>query len=442
MIASKLKLLNGILYPKVSTWLLNIVGVITGKIYPSADSTTAVQFTKADGTTPIITVDSTNSFIGIGITTPQNKLHQSVTGAVNNLMQFTNTSVTGDDLNSGLVVGILSTGDAIIYHQENKDLIFTTNSNEILRLFSDRSISINHATKIITRLITGFQGVVGLTTSGNIQSTVTDNAVNLTNLIACGASTTTRPVLNFIRSRGTKASPTYLSSGDVIGEINFTPFCGAANRFQTSAKIMAIATSESDGGLHSDLIFSVSSSSSGQPELCPALRIIGRTYPTTANGGAIVTKLGAYKYSLSAITLDRDTINDCRELQTATTYTKEICTVASSIGIGTGTWKTIENKYYTSLTDSNELEPSGSYIDLPTGKSGSGTITFGDGIGYAIFLFTSAGVVTLLTNTSNIFSSLQTGTNHVIIKDNGVNVRIVNELGATTVFNVTVNYTN
>jgi len=40
------------------------------KLIPSADSATAIQITKADGTTPIINVDTTNSRVGIGTTTP------------------------------------------------------------------------------------------------------------------------------------------------------------------------------------------------------------------------------------------------------------------------------------------------------------------------------------------------------------------------------------
>ena len=45
------------------------VGTITPKIYPAADSTTAIQFLKADGTTSILNVDTTNGKIGIGTTT-------------------------------------------------------------------------------------------------------------------------------------------------------------------------------------------------------------------------------------------------------------------------------------------------------------------------------------------------------------------------------------
>jgi hypothetical protein len=95
-----------------------------------------------------------------------------------------------------------------------------------------------------------------------------------------------------------------------------------------------------------------------------------------------------------------------------------------------------------SLTDSNESEGSGSYIDLTAGKSGRGTLVFGDAVGYADFVFTAAGAVTLIVNSSNVFTALQTGTNHVIIKDNGSNVRITNELAATTTFTIEIKYTN
>lgn len=43
-------------------------GVITGKVYPSSDSTTAVQVTKADGSTAVVTVDTTNKRVGFGVT--------------------------------------------------------------------------------------------------------------------------------------------------------------------------------------------------------------------------------------------------------------------------------------------------------------------------------------------------------------------------------------
>jgi hypothetical protein len=55
-------------------------GLITGLIYPPADSTTAIQFDKANGTSNVMDIDTTNSRVGIGTTSPNDKL--DVNGAV------------------------------------------------------------------------------------------------------------------------------------------------------------------------------------------------------------------------------------------------------------------------------------------------------------------------------------------------------------------------
>lgn len=44
------------------------LAIITGKIYPASDSTTAIQLLKADGTTGVVTLDTTNSRLGINVT--------------------------------------------------------------------------------------------------------------------------------------------------------------------------------------------------------------------------------------------------------------------------------------------------------------------------------------------------------------------------------------
>jgi hypothetical protein len=49
----------------------------TPKIYPSADSTTAVGIFKADGTTPVLNIDTTNKRLGVGTTAPFVALHSS-----------------------------------------------------------------------------------------------------------------------------------------------------------------------------------------------------------------------------------------------------------------------------------------------------------------------------------------------------------------------------
>ena len=46
---------------------LKLDSLITGIIKPSSDSTSAIKITKADGTTTILNIDSTNVKVGIGI---------------------------------------------------------------------------------------------------------------------------------------------------------------------------------------------------------------------------------------------------------------------------------------------------------------------------------------------------------------------------------------
>jgi hypothetical protein len=52
-----------------------IASLIGNKIYPSDDSTTAIQINKADGTTNVVNVDTTNRRVGIGTTAPTAYLH-------------------------------------------------------------------------------------------------------------------------------------------------------------------------------------------------------------------------------------------------------------------------------------------------------------------------------------------------------------------------------
>ena len=52
-----------------------------GDIYPTADSTTAIQINKADGTSNVLNVDTTNGRVGIGETSPDGRLHIKSTSA-------------------------------------------------------------------------------------------------------------------------------------------------------------------------------------------------------------------------------------------------------------------------------------------------------------------------------------------------------------------------
>jgi hypothetical protein len=46
-----------------------------GVFYPTTDSTTAIQFDKANGTSNVLTVDTTDGYVGIGTAAPASPLH-------------------------------------------------------------------------------------------------------------------------------------------------------------------------------------------------------------------------------------------------------------------------------------------------------------------------------------------------------------------------------
>ena len=85
--------------------------VITPLIYPTSDSTTAIQFDKANGSTNVVDIDTTNGRVGIGTTSPTYTLHTySSSSVVNASLASTNdqnvsslfyTARSGLSLNNG-----------------------------------------------------------------------------------------------------------------------------------------------------------------------------------------------------------------------------------------------------------------------------------------------------------------------------------------------------
>ena len=63
------------------------LSLTNGIINPTADSTTAIRFNKADGTTNVATIDTTNSRLGIGTTAPAYKLDVS-SGSTSDVAKF------------------------------------------------------------------------------------------------------------------------------------------------------------------------------------------------------------------------------------------------------------------------------------------------------------------------------------------------------------------
>lgn len=73
-------------------------GVKTGKIFPASDSTTAFQINKADGSTNVLNVDTTNGCVGIGTTAPGARLNVNGNIQTNSQLILTASSGSGSDI--------------------------------------------------------------------------------------------------------------------------------------------------------------------------------------------------------------------------------------------------------------------------------------------------------------------------------------------------------
>ncbi len=101
----------------------------TPVIFPASDSTTAIQFNKANGTTNVLNIDTTNGYVGIGKTNPAEVLdvvgnvaigsfytsHVSIGYAASNLMCGRSTEVLALGANSTEYARILTTGEIGIH---------------------------------------------------------------------------------------------------------------------------------------------------------------------------------------------------------------------------------------------------------------------------------------------------------------------------------------
>ena len=89
--------------------VVNHDAVEFAKIHPAADSTTAVRILKADNTTPVVTVDTTNTRVGIG-TTPSSPLHVLYSGADGTIPLQVDASASSISGSPGFYVLLPTTG--------------------------------------------------------------------------------------------------------------------------------------------------------------------------------------------------------------------------------------------------------------------------------------------------------------------------------------------
>ncbi len=260
---------------------LTNVKLSTGKIYPSSNSTTAIQITKADGTTNILNIDTTNGFVGIGLTTPGFPLEVFGTTTTIDLFVLNNLKLTSGlnaytsndnsafiyrTLNTGAAYPFLEAGNLVIQPRTSlgRDIVFATGATtpttkmiidrsgnvgigitaptSKLHLVGNQYINTNSSTALLIeqsgvksntlRVDTsnGWVGIAGVPAEElSIFGVDAGSANNLAMYLSATSSTAANQI-SFFRPRGTTASPTINVSDDRIGTFIWRGYDGVAYR--------------------------------------------------------------------------------------------------------------------------------------------------------------------------------------------------------------------
>lgn len=115
----------------------------------SGDTNTGMWFPAADtialsvGGSEAARVNSSGN-VGIGVTSPGQRLHLANSGASSVFALFTN-SATGNTASDGVYVGVNSAGAGYLWQQDNFALLFGTNNGERLRIDADGDLVVGGA---------------------------------------------------------------------------------------------------------------------------------------------------------------------------------------------------------------------------------------------------------------------------------------------------------
>ena len=180
-----------------------------GDIYPTADSATAIQINKADGTTNVLNVDTTNARVGIGTTGPEELLH-----------------LVGGDIR-------IDKGEQIEWADENSAIRFTNEATPHLRIKESGSDR-----------LTIQDGNVGIGTTGPTSALEVSTTADTWAVIINDTNFTTDNLLKMVSSRTDIASvnvgPNLVwnrGTGNVADEDNFILLQGTSDSDTTAATI-------------------------------------------------------------------------------------------------------------------------------------------------------------------------------------------------------------
>ena len=344
-----------------------IASLIGNKIYPASDSTTAIQINKADGTTNVFNVDTTNGRVGIG-TIPQSALDVNgdirIHAGSGGQIVFADGS-TMSSAGLGSAAALSNSTDAIITGDSDSngsgEVILKTGSNDRLHILNGGNIGIGTPTPATTLDINGIT-----TFRGNIIAG-TDNTYDI------GASGATRPRTGYF---GTSVvAPSFV--GNLIG----------SKIYPASDSTTAIQINKADGTTN---VFNVDTTNG---------RVgIGTTTPTQLLSLTSTTGTAAENFTSEVTTAGN----------TGATY---VTSGTDNAGTGTVAWTTPGNitasdgNYATATPSSGNpthyLQGTGLGFSVPS----NATIT---GVMLEINDFTSGKGVPIITD--NVVSLVKNGT--------------------------------
>ena len=110
------------------------------EVIPASDSTSLFEVSQNDGT-PVLSVDTTNARVGIGTSSPIEKLHLAQSDSDKNYLQFTN-STTGHTASDGISIGMGDDESLVIYQREANIIIFGTSAATRMTIKEDGNVGI------------------------------------------------------------------------------------------------------------------------------------------------------------------------------------------------------------------------------------------------------------------------------------------------------------
>ena len=249
----------------------------TGIYSPGAN-----QVAISTGGTGRLFVDASGR-VGIGTTSPSRNLHLHEGSTSASYLQLTNSS-TGTTSDDGLQILVNSTAGYII-QRENAPLTFQTNNTERARIDSSG------------RLLVGTSSSLGGTVSiagGGLYLSANDSNAEMQ--LARASDNSGSPFYYFNKARGTYASPTVVSDGDICGTINFRGHDSSA--YIAGASISALVDGTPGANdMPGRLVFSTTADGASSPT--PRMTIkndgrvgIGTSNPQTLSPGNTSLQLG------------------------------------------------------------------------------------------------------------------------------------------------------